>query len=101
MPDITATRDAAGRISYRQGPHPVSARLHFSFFLSSTPQQLSAPSPLQQSRRIYFAQLVLATIMADTDEAAIHMPSQDGSAHIEVDLSDETQDFRMLSNISL
>ncbi|RAL15742.1 tRNA-splicing endonuclease subunit SEN54 family protein [Aspergillus homomorphus CBS 101889] len=38
--------------------------------------------------------------MADTDEAAIHMPSQDGSAHIEVDLSDETQDFRMLSNIS-
>ncbi|PYH83642.1 putative tRNA splicing endonuclease subunit [Aspergillus uvarum CBS 121591] len=38
--------------------------------------------------------------MADTDEAAIHMPSQDASAHIEVDLSDETQDFRMLSNIS-
>ncbi|PYH42326.1 tRNA-splicing endonuclease subunit SEN54 family protein [Aspergillus saccharolyticus JOP 1030-1] len=38
--------------------------------------------------------------MADADEAAIHLPSQDASAHIEIDLSDETQDFRMLSNIS-
>ena len=39
--------------------------------------------------------------MADTDEAAIHMPSQDSGAYIDTDLSDETQDFRMLNSISL
>lgn len=39
--------------------------------------------------------------MADTDEAAIHLPSHDSAAHIDTDLSDETQDFRMLSNLSL
>ncbi|PYH34207.1 tRNA splicing endonuclease subunit [Aspergillus neoniger CBS 115656] len=38
--------------------------------------------------------------MADIDEAVIHMPSQDASAHIDTDLSDETQDFRMLNSIS-
>ncbi|KAE8316208.1 tRNA-splicing endonuclease subunit sen54 N-term-domain-containing protein [Aspergillus transmontanensis] len=38
--------------------------------------------------------------MADTDEAAIHLPSHDSAAHIDTDLSDETQDFRMLSNLS-
>ncbi|PYI11506.1 tRNA splicing endonuclease subunit [Aspergillus sclerotiicarbonarius CBS 121057] len=38
--------------------------------------------------------------MADTDEAAIHMPSQDSGMHIDTDLSDETQDFRMLNSIS-
>ncbi|PWY68443.1 hypothetical protein BO70DRAFT_366114 [Aspergillus heteromorphus CBS 117.55] len=38
--------------------------------------------------------------MADTDEAAINLPAQDAGAHIEVDLSDETQDFRMLNSIS-
>ncbi|PYH96604.1 hypothetical protein BO71DRAFT_448496 [Aspergillus ellipticus CBS 707.79] len=38
--------------------------------------------------------------MADTDEAAIHQPSPDSGAHIETDLSDETQDFRMLNSIS-
>ncbi|PLN83934.1 putative tRNA splicing endonuclease subunit [Aspergillus taichungensis] len=37
--------------------------------------------------------------MADTDEAAIHMPSND-SAHIDTDLSDETQDFRMLNHLT-
>lgn len=39
--------------------------------------------------------------MADTDEAAIHMPSNDSSAHIDTDLSDETQDFRMLNHLTL
>ena len=39
--------------------------------------------------------------MADTDEAAIHLPSNDSAPHFETDLSDETQDFRMLNNISL
>lgn len=38
--------------------------------------------------------------MADTDEAAIHLPSND-SAHIDTDLSDETQDFRMLNHLTL
>ncbi|KAE8356333.1 tRNA splicing endonuclease subunit [Aspergillus coremiiformis] len=38
--------------------------------------------------------------MADTDEAAIHLPSHDFATHIDTDLSDETQDFRMLSNLS-
>ncbi|KAH8425014.1 tRNA-splicing endonuclease subunit SEN54 family protein [Aspergillus melleus] len=38
--------------------------------------------------------------MADTDEAAIHLPSNDSAPHFETDLSDETQDFRMLNNIS-
>ncbi|KAF7594454.1 tRNA-splicing endonuclease subunit sen54 [Aspergillus hancockii] len=38
--------------------------------------------------------------MADTDEAGIHLPSHDSAAHIDTDLSDETQDFRMLSNLS-
>ncbi|KAF9893276.1 tRNA-splicing endonuclease subunit sen54 [Aspergillus nanangensis] len=36
--------------------------------------------------------------MADTDEAAIHLPRD--SAPMDTDLSDETQDFRMLNNIS-
>lgn len=39
--------------------------------------------------------------MADIDEAAIHMPSNDSSAHIDTDLSDETQDFRMLNHLTL
>ncbi|OJJ44940.1 hypothetical protein ASPZODRAFT_99985 [Penicilliopsis zonata CBS 506.65] len=39
--------------------------------------------------------------MADVDEEAIHLPdSQDSSGQIEVDLSDETQDFRFLSLLS-
>ncbi|KAE8152911.1 putative tRNA splicing endonuclease subunit [Aspergillus avenaceus] len=38
--------------------------------------------------------------MADTDEAAIHLPSQDSAAHNDIDLSDETQDFRMLNHLS-
>lgn len=38
--------------------------------------------------------------MADTDEAAIHS-SQNSSGQIETDLSDETQDFRILNNLSL
>lgn len=38
--------------------------------------------------------------MADTDEAAIHLPSHDSAAHIDTDLSDETQDFRMLNHLS-
>lgn len=37
--------------------------------------------------------------MADSDEAAIH--SNDPSAPIETDLSDETQDFRFLNNLTL
>ncbi|KAJ0424883.1 hypothetical protein BJY00DRAFT_298854 [Aspergillus carlsbadensis] len=37
--------------------------------------------------------------MADLDEAAINNPSNDAN-HIEVDLSDETQDFRMLNSLS-
>ncbi|KAL3455443.1 hypothetical protein BJX64DRAFT_282065 [Aspergillus heterothallicus] len=37
--------------------------------------------------------------MADLDEAAINNPSTD-AGHIEVDLSDETQDFRMLNSLS-
>ncbi|KAL2799873.1 hypothetical protein BJX66DRAFT_322019 [Aspergillus keveii] len=37
--------------------------------------------------------------MADLDEAAINNPSND-AGHIEVDLSDETQDFRMLNSLS-
>ncbi|KAI9366966.1 tRNA splicing endonuclease subunit [Aspergillus egyptiacus] len=37
--------------------------------------------------------------MADLDEDAAKNPSS-GGGHIEVDLSDETQDFRMLSNLS-
>ncbi|KAL2819776.1 hypothetical protein BJX63DRAFT_418720 [Aspergillus granulosus] len=37
--------------------------------------------------------------MADLDEAAINTPSND-AGHIEVDLSDETQDFRMLNSLS-
>ncbi|EAW06730.1 tRNA-splicing endonuclease subunit SEN54 family protein [Aspergillus clavatus NRRL 1] len=38
--------------------------------------------------------------MADMDEDAARLPSTDSSTHIEVDLSDETQDFRMLNHIS-
>ncbi|KAL4863978.1 hypothetical protein BDV12DRAFT_189259 [Aspergillus spectabilis] len=37
--------------------------------------------------------------MADLDEAAINTPSN-GGGHADIDLSDETQDFRMLNNIS-
>lgn len=38
--------------------------------------------------------------MADTDEAAIHLPaSHDSAPQVETDLSDETQDFRFLSHI--
>ncbi|KAL2830551.1 hypothetical protein BDW59DRAFT_170115 [Aspergillus cavernicola] len=37
--------------------------------------------------------------MADLDEAAVNNTSN-GAAHIEIDLSDETQDFRMLNNLS-
>ncbi|KAL4923915.1 tRNA-splicing endonuclease subunit SEN54 family protein [Aspergillus undulatus] len=37
--------------------------------------------------------------MADLDEAAINNPSS-GGAGAEIDLSDETQDFRMLNNLS-
>lgn len=37
--------------------------------------------------------------MADTDEAAIH--SSDPAPQVEVDLSDETQDFRFLNNLSM
>lgn len=39
-----------------------------------------------------------ASTMADTDESAIH--SSDAT-QIETDLSDETQDFRFLNNLSL
>lgn len=40
--------------------------------------------------------------MADADEDAIHLPhSHDSATQIEVDLSDETQDFRFLNNLSL
>lgn len=41
--------------------------------------------------------------MADTDEAAIHLPnsSNDSAPQIETDLSDETQDFRFLNNLAL
>lgn len=40
--------------------------------------------------------------MADTDEAAAHLPaSQDSAPQIETDLSDETQDFRFLNNLAL
>ncbi|PGG98745.1 hypothetical protein AJ79_08765 [Helicocarpus griseus UAMH5409] len=41
--------------------------------------------------------------MADTDEDALYQPpstSQDQSAHIDHDLSDETQDFRILNSLS-
>ncbi|KKK20913.1 hypothetical protein ARAM_004505 [Aspergillus rambellii] len=38
--------------------------------------------------------------MADLDEAAVNLPSNDATAHLEVDLSDETQDFRMLNHLS-
>ncbi|KAL3479315.1 tRNA splicing endonuclease subunit [Aspergillus californicus] len=37
--------------------------------------------------------------MADLDEAAVNSPSN-GATHVDVDLSDETQDFRMLNNLS-
>ncbi|KAL4780985.1 tRNA-splicing endonuclease subunit sen54 N-term-domain-containing protein [Aspergillus varians] len=37
--------------------------------------------------------------MADLDEAVINNPSS-GGAHADVDLSDETQDFRMLNSLS-
>lgn len=36
--------------------------------------------------------------MADTDETAIHSHE---STQVESDLSDETQDFRLLNNLSL
>jgi hypothetical protein len=40
--------------------------------------------------------------MADADEDAIHHPaSRDSAAHIDHDLSDETQDFRFLNNLSM
>lgn len=40
--------------------------------------------------------------MADADEDAIHLPaSHDSGAHIDHDLSDETQDFRFLNNLSM
>ncbi|KAJ9319116.1 hypothetical protein DTO271D3_704 [Paecilomyces variotii] len=40
--------------------------------------------------------------MADADEDAIHLPaSHDSGAHIDHDLSDETQDFRFLNNLSI
>lgn len=39
--------------------------------------------------------------MADMDEDVARLPSNDTSTHIETDLSDETQDFRMLNHISL
>jgi tRNA-splicing endonuclease subunit Sen54 len=39
--------------------------------------------------------------MADMDEDVARMPSNDTSTHIETDLSDETQDFRMLNHLSL
>lgn len=39
--------------------------------------------------------------MADADEDAIRLPSCQNSVHIETDLSDETQDFRFLNNLSL
>lgn len=35
--------------------------------------------------------------MADTDEAAI----QNNATPVDIDLSDETQDFRMLNHLSL
>lgn len=38
--------------------------------------------------------------MADLDEAAINNPST-GGGYADIDLSDETQDFRMLNNLSL
>lgn len=41
--------------------------------------------------------------MADLDEEAIHRPqssSQDGPENVEQDISDETQDFRFLSNFA-
>ncbi|PTU24535.1 hypothetical protein P175DRAFT_0513492 [Aspergillus ochraceoroseus IBT 24754] len=38
--------------------------------------------------------------MADLDEAAVNLPSNDATAHLEVDLSDETHDFRMLNHLS-
>ncbi|RHZ45653.1 tRNA-splicing endonuclease subunit SEN54 family protein [Aspergillus thermomutatus] len=38
--------------------------------------------------------------MADMDEDVARLPSNDTSTHIETDLSDETQDFRMLNHIS-
>jgi tRNA-splicing endonuclease subunit Sen54 len=40
--------------------------------------------------------------MADADEDAMHLsPSHDPGAQVEHDLSDETQDFRFLSTLSL
>jgi tRNA-splicing endonuclease subunit Sen54 len=39
--------------------------------------------------------------MADMDEDVARLPSNDASTHIETDLSDETQDFRMLNHLSL
>ncbi|KAL1853424.1 tRNA-splicing endonuclease subunit sen54 [Paecilomyces lecythidis] len=40
--------------------------------------------------------------MADADEDAIHHPaSHDSGGHIDHDLSDETQDFRFLNNLSI
>lgn len=38
--------------------------------------------------------------MADADEAAIRAPSTEAS-QIETDLSDETQDFRLLNHLNL
>ncbi|KAL2870665.1 tRNA-splicing endonuclease subunit sen54 N-term-domain-containing protein [Aspergillus lucknowensis] len=38
--------------------------------------------------------------MVDLDEAAINSPSNDATGHLDVDLTDETQDFRMLNNLS-
>ena len=40
--------------------------------------------------------------MAEADEDAAHLPnSHESAGQIETDLSDETQDFRLLNNLSL
>ena len=74
------------------------AQLNFLSTLAF-PSRALHPQPVLHA--LLIGSLSAGIKMADIDEAVIHMPSQDASAHIDTDLSDETQDFRMLNRISL
>ena len=92
----------------KAGPLEVqnSARPNFIAADNSQHTSLACPSSVYiLIYRVFSGQKRLGKqfTMADTDEAAIHLPnsSHDSAPQIETDLSDETQDFRFLNNLAL
>jgi hypothetical protein len=75
--------------------HKNCLSISASFLISDS------PGPTTKFQPPIFLDNLIIFIMADADEDVVHTPSATAVPPPEVDLSDETQDFRFLNHLNL